>query len=70
LLPVLQALGLSKNQSDDNLFIEEILGRGEQGSRSKYETMLGVAELEVALSKVPAFIPNLIGVDTDYSPVE
>ncbi|MFI3154973.1 MAG: hypothetical protein QX199_02325 [Methylococcaceae bacterium] len=58
LLPILKSLGLSKSEKQDYDFAQEVIGKGDQGTRDKYASMTGVAELEQALSQVPCFDPS------------
>jgi hypothetical protein len=59
LLPVLAALGLSKGKSDDQSFIMNVIGKGDQGTRDKYNAIPGVPELEAALLNVHVFKPDV-----------
>ncbi len=57
LLPILNVLGLSKTEQQDHDFVREIIGKGDQGTRDKYESMVGVEKLKQALSEVSCFAP-------------
>lgn len=57
LLPVLKALGLSKNENNDSSFAMEVIGKGDQGTRDKYQSIPGISELESALQQTLCFDP-------------
>ncbi len=59
LLPILKTLKLSKNKKQDHDFVQEVIGKGDQGTRDKYGSMTGVVELERALAQVSCFNPGM-----------
>ncbi len=58
LLPLLNRLHLSKDSANDKEFSMAVIGRGDQGTRDKYQSIAGVDELEQALLNVDSFKPN------------
>lgn len=58
LMPVIQALGLSRSPAEDRSFIETLISGGDQGTRDKYGAFKGIDELEKALGAVPRFSPQ------------
>ncbi len=55
---ILKGLGLSRGGKSDRLFVEQVLGRGDQGTRDKYSGIPGVDMLEASLKGVVRFLPN------------
>jgi LPS sulfotransferase NodH len=59
LQPLLEMLGLSRSPQKDHAFVQEVLGKGDQGTRDKYDVIPGIAELEEALKGLPVFVPEM-----------
>jgi hypothetical protein len=58
LASLLGALQLSDDPLRDKRFVDEVLNKGQQGTRDSYDRFEGIAELEQQLRRVPRFIPR------------
>lgn len=58
LLPVLDALGLSRGSKEDSEFVRAIVGEGDQGTRAEYRRFAEIGKLEEALAKTRIFTPD------------
>jgi hypothetical protein len=55
---LLGALRLSTDPLRDKRFVDEVLNKGQQGTRDSYDRFEGIAELEQQLQRVPRFFPR------------
>lgn len=59
--PLMRVCGIDSNDFDEiqqRAWIDDLTGRGEQGTRDLYEAFSGVSELSVELQKVKPFSPR------------
>jgi len=57
LLPVLLYLGMSGSGAEDRAWIDDVVGKGDQGTRNKYRDFPGVGELAKCIQAVVPFAP-------------
>lgn len=60
-------LGLSQGEGPDEQFIDEVLHRGAQGTRSKYHKFSGVEELQRRLEQIEIFDLTTVSLDVVIS---
>jgi len=58
LQPILHYLGLSKDEASDRVWISEVVGKGDQGTRDRYRDFPGVDELTEHIKAIPPFSPG------------
>jgi len=58
LLPLLVHLGLSKGEDEDRRFVAQMIGEGEQGTKTSYSRFEGIDVLNDSLKSIEQFTPS------------